>query len=296
MRGHWIGGTRKLNKHWQSGEGSIHEFSRWFTTIKYDDDYYCFAPSYQVEELPKLRLHTSFNAVNHALIDTWTTFGTVALVPSFNNKMNAVISFDLEDIRENGQITTRTLSPSDRVKIIIPTYRASVYVCENGTAPFTAGYTYGSTPTIPAGAEILWQDDNDAAAYQSRYSDSLGIQRNTWNAWDFAFYYQNLVGEYIETYTEWDDVMLMNYEDIGLNIKMGYYDHNTAISGTPIAENLMSGIMCQRRSNNLGSFICPFNSLVLFFNDTYDYNEGKNYSIYIKLELVSLDLQERTIV
>ena len=293
MRGHWIGGTRKLNRHWQSGEGGIKQFSRWFTTIKYNDDYYCFAPSYQIENLPKLRLKTSFNAVNDNLKNTWTTFGNVQLMPSFNNKMNAVISFDLEDIRENGQIVTRTIAPSDRLKVIIPTYKVSVYVCETGTAPFADGYTYGSTPTIPAGAEILWQNDSDALYYESRYRDSLNIVRNTWNAWEFSYYYQALIGQYLETYTEWDDLILMNYQDIGVKLQMGYYDHNRSDA---IAENLMSAIMCQRHSGNLGAYICPFNSLVLFYNSTYDYNEGKNYNIYIKLELDSLSLTERTIV
>lgn len=296
MRGHWIGGTRKLNKHWQSGEGSIAEFSRWFTTIKYDNDYYCFAPSYEYEKLPKIELREAWGTgwrVKNNLKEVWTSLGTVKLTPSFNNKMNAVISYDLEDIRENGQITTRNLSPSDIVKVIVPTFSVSVFIGENTGSPiFRAGYTYNNIPTVPVGAEILWQNDTLLLSYESRYSDNLNLLRNTWNAWQFSSM-DGSIRQDIEGYTEWDDLLLMQKEYIGASLLMCYYDH---VNQSPIAQNLMSPIMYQKRTGIIAPLMVPFNEQLFFWGATYDYEESKDYQIWYKLDLVQLDLEERTIV
>ena len=294
MRGHWIGGTRKLNRHWQSGEGSA-EFSRWFTTIKYNDDYYCFAPSYEYEDLNKVQLREAWGSgwrVMSNLKEAWTSLGTVKLTPSFNNKMSAVISYNLEDIRENGAITTRNLSPSDRVKVIVPTFSVSIYLGEStGTLRQRVGYSYSTTPIVPAGAEILWQDDNDIVSYQSRYRDDLNLMRNTWNAWQFAIFEQGYIYQQVDGYKKWDDLMQKQY--IGAHLLMCYYDHDNQ---NPIAQNLMSHCMFQRRTGNIIRGLVPFNSSLFYDGDVRDYEESKNYQIWYKLELVRLDLEERTIV
>lgn len=296
MRGHWIGGTRKLNRHWQSEEDSIAEFSRWFTTIKYNDDYYCFAPSYEYEDLNKVQLREAWGAgwrVMSNLKEAWTSLGTVKLTPSFNNKMSAVISYDIEDIRENGAITTRNLSPSDRVKVIVPTFSVSVYLGENtGSLRQRPGYSYNNNPIVPAGAEILWQNDNDLLSYQSRYSDDLGLVRNTWNAWQFSSM-DSGIRQDIEGYTEWDDLLLMQKEYISANLLMCYYDHNHK---SPIAQNLLSPIMYQKRTGVIAPLVVPFNENLYFWNTTHDYEEEKDYQIWYKLDLVKLDLEERVIV
>ena len=295
MRGHWIGGTRKLNKHWQSGGGSA-EFSRWFTTIKYDDDYYCFAPSYQFTDLPKIEYltHAIGGSLVQAVKNTVVPFGNVTLMPSFNNNMNVAISYTLEDMRENATIFTRTLSPSDRVKVIIPTFKASLYI-EDGTVvnPTTYasvyGYKYTSNPILPAGAEILWQDNADLQSYESRYADDLNIVRNTWNAWQ-AYWI-----------TPWTNMDIYDESDILLDtpvykhcdIRMGYYDHNRSDA---IAVNLLSPIMQQLYKGQTDNGLLPFNNVNLYYGQTHDYSEGKNYNVWINLELVSLSLQERVIV
>lgn len=284
MRGHWIGGTRKLNKHWQSGEGGHAEFSRWFTTIKRGDDYYCFAPSYAFVQLPSV-------PVGNNLKNVWTTLGNIQLTPSVNNNMNFAISYNLEDMRENGTIFTRTLSPSDRVKVIIPTFKVSINLKEvTVPLPFTEGYTYEATPSIPTGAEILWQNDSDLLSYESRYDDDLNLVRNTWNAWDRAFW--NQASTALNLYPSYDFFT----DEIGAELLTGYYDHDTSTSGVPIAENLLSPVMQQKYTGNISNLILPFNSYELIGNYWYDYSESKNYAIWYKLELVSLDLQERTIV
>lgn len=289
MRGHWIGGTRKLNRHWQSGEGSA-EFSRWFTTIKYDDDYYCFAPSYGIIELPSIPVRENGNVIP-ALKNVWTSLGTVTLTPSVNNNMNFSVSYTLEDVRENGVITTRALSPSDRVKVIIPTFKLSVNLKETvAPLPLTEGYTYSSRPIIPAGAEILWQDDNDLRNYQGRYDDTLNLTRNTWNAWDYSYW--TLASTSLNVHPDRDSIL----DTMGGTLQMGYYDYNTSSSGVPTAENLLSPVMQQRHTGDISNLILPFNNYELIGNYVYDYGEAKSYSIWYKLELVSLSLQERTII
>lgn len=296
MRGHWIGGTRKLNKHWQSGEGSA-EFSRWFTTIKYNDEYYCFAPSYAFVQYPSIEYKDSWlgGSIYNNLKGVWTDFGTVTLTPSFNGHMNVNGSYTLEDIRENATIVTRTLNASSRVKVIIPTFKMSLKFEESisGQSIIT-GYKYLSNPSIPTGAEILWQNDSDLLSYEGRYSDSLNITRNTWNAWLTQRRWdghQGTTTQYVycgQTRTDPDY--------IEAEITPGYYDHNTQYSGVPDAINLMSPVMQQKYSNTDSNLIMPFNDYILYYNSLYDYGERKNYTTLLKWELVSLDLQERTIV
>lgn len=297
MRGHWIGGTRKLNKHWQSG-GDSAEFSRWFTTIKYDEDYYCFAPSYQFEELNKIT-YAEYDpmTLRHEIIPSlkgnWTSFGQRKLIPSTNNNMNFVISYTLEDVRENGTITTRTLSPSDRVKVICPTIEVSMYVpTDNEQTPVSQryGYRYITTPIIPAGAEILWQDNNDLLTYESRYSDSLNLIRNCWNAWQ-SFGWPNVGGGLgnntnVDIYHDYGDMLLNDPWKMCCDLKFGYYDHNTASSGVPIAENLLAPIIRQLYTGQSFSYIVPFNSIQYMTVESF----------WIKISLVRLDLEERIIV
>lgn len=297
MRGHWIGGTRKLNKHWQSGEGSIAEFSRWFTTIKYNNDYYCFAPSYEYEALPKIELREAWSSgwrVKSALKEVWTNIGSVKLTPSFNSAMSVSGSYTLEDIRENATINTRTLTASDEVKVIVPTFKVSIFIGKSsGSLLKTNGYAYDSIPIVPTGAEILWQDDNDLSNYESQYSDSLNLVRNTWNAWQFASYSYAYISAYVEEYTEWDDLILMQTQYLGANILMCYYDHANV---SPVAQNLMSACMYQRRTGVTTNLMVPFNSVLYYCGNTYDYEEAADYQIWLKLDLVKLDLEERTIV
>lgn len=55
MRGHWIGGTRKLNKHWQNGEqGLPWSPSQPFDSIEYNGEDYVFAPAYNFEFLTQI--------------------------------------------------------------------------------------------------------------------------------------------------------------------------------------------------------------------------------------------------
>ena len=251
MRGHWIGGTRKLNKHWQSGEDSIREFSRWFTTIKYNDEYYCFAPSYAFEEYPAIKYEDEWlgGSIYPQLKGVWTDFGTVTLTPSFNSNMNVNGSYTLEDMRENATVFTRTLTASSRVKVIIPTFKMSLMFKEN-LAPYVVptGYHYYSNPTIPTGAEILWQDDADLQNYEVRYSDSLNIVRNTWNGWTTRRLYDGHLlqtKQYVDSWETYSDPNYMKTE-----LTMGYYDHDTLYSGVPDAINLMSPVM-QMGSDNL---------------------------------------------
>lgn len=291
MRGHWIGGTRKLNKHWQSGEGGHAEFSRWFTTIKRGDDYYCFAPSYANLRTNTVHVRADDWSIYPAVKNVWTSLGTFTLTPSFNGNMTVGDSYTLEDIRENGQIVTRTLDASSRVKVIIPTFNISIYVAEETTPPpITLGYTYSSSPIVPTGAEILWQDNNDASSYQSRYSDSLNLTRNAWNAWGSAFYQSTNQKWCID---EWAPVI---DGDAWANLLVGFYDYDTSITGTPQAINLLSAAMFQRRTGELANLIIPFNNYEIITSYLTDYAEHKPYAIWYKLELVSLDLQERTIV
>ena len=52
MRGHWIGGTRKLNRHWQDGGISLpYSPSQPFDSIEYNGDDYIFAPAYNFDFL-----------------------------------------------------------------------------------------------------------------------------------------------------------------------------------------------------------------------------------------------------
>lgn len=296
MRGHWIGGTRKLNRHWQSGGGSA-EFSRWFTTIKYDDDYYCFAPSYQFETLnPITYAEYDPTTIRHEVIPslkgTWTSFGQRKLIPSANNNMDFVISYTLEDVRENGVITTRTLSPSDRVKVICPTFEVSMYVpTDDDPTPVSQryGYRYSTTPIVPAGAEILWQTGSELS-YESRYSDSLNLIRNCWNAWQ-SFGWPNVGGGLvnninIDVYTDYGDIFLNDPYKKCCELRLGYYDHNTASSGVPIAQNLLAPIMRQLYTGQSVNYIVPFNSVQYMTTETF----------WIKISLVKLDLEERVIV
>lgn len=297
MRGHWIGGTRKLNKHWQSGGSSTVEFSRWFTTIKYDDDYYCFAPSYEFYDLtPVAFKHGYPYVIETAVKNTWVSFGTHTLVPSFNSNMTANSSYTLEDMRENGTVFTRTLSASDIVKVIIPTYKVSLILSSNSSiSTTTVGYRYDSNPILPSGAEILWQDDDDILNYEARYSDSLGIVRNTWNAWQ-AYYPGMFSGKQnLEVYPD------LTIEDdppdyMHCNMRLGYYDHDTSSSGVPNAVNLMSPIMQQLHKNVVGNLCMPFNNIMFYYNSYTDSVDDIQYQAIINYELVSLDLEEMTII
>lgn len=296
MRGHWIGGTRKLNKHWQSGEGSK-EFSRWFTTIKYNDEYYCFAPSYSFVQYPHIA-YTDYwigGSIYNNLKGVWTDFGTAVLTPSFNGNMNVNGSYTLEDIRENATIVTRTLNASSRVKVIIPTFKMSLKFEEMIPGQdLPTGYKYLSNPSIPTGAEILWQDDNDISTYEARYSDSLNIVRNTWNAWKIQRLWEGHqinTNQYVHCWQSGTDPDYIETE-----LTPGFYDHDTQYSGVPDAINLMAPIMQQKYSNTDTNLIMPFNDYILFHNALYDYGESKYYLALLKWELVSLDLQERTIV
>lgn len=296
MRGHWIGGTRKLNRHWQSGEGSIAEFSRWFTTIKYDDDYYCFAPSYRFEDLNKIAFKHGYPyVIEQAVKDTWVPFGTVQLIPSFNSNMNVNGSYTLEDMRENATIFTRTLTASDRVKVIIPTFKASLILSSNPSiSTTTTGYRYDSTPSIPNGAEILWQDDSDLLSYESRYEDSLQIVRNSWMAWQVGSVGLFSGNQNIDVYPDLsiDD----NPPDyMHFDMRLGYYDHNTSISGIPDAVNLLSPIMRQLHKNNFNNYVMPFNKMRFYYN-TYRDTDNTDYQAIIDYELVSLSLGERVII
>ena len=295
MRGHWIGGTRKLNTHWQSG--GEQEFSRWFTTIKYDDDYYCFAPSYRFDEMEiEYKDQWPGGSIYTQLKEVWTDIGTVTLTPSFNGKMNVNGSYTLEDIRENATIFTRTLTDTSRVKVIIPTFKLALKLQEN-KSPYIlpTGYKYMSTPTIPTGAEILWQDNSAMTAYESRYEDSLGIDLTTWNGWAAPRLYEGHTAlntlQYMdigETYSTPDSITC--------EFTMGFYNKNTSISGVPDAVNLMSPIMMQRYSGDDTNLIIPFNDYIIYSNHSYDNGDSKYYWILIKWSLVSLALQERTII
>lgn len=295
MRGHWIGNTRKMNKHWQSGEDSIKEYSRWFTTIKYEDDYYCFAPSYAFEEFSGIEFRDTYihGNIYSQLKNTWTDFGTVTLTPSFNSNMNVSGSYTLEDMRENATVYTRTLTASDRVKVIIPTFKLSVNFY--GGNDFVTGYKYTSTPSIPTGAEILWQDNNDLLSYESRYSDSLNIVRNTWNAWETDRVYEGhtilQLKEYLDAWTSYTDP-----DFLYTKFTLGYYDHNTSSSGVPTAVNLLSPVMNQCYSNTDYNLIMPFNDYLLFSANYRDYGDNILYSVLLRWRLVSLALTERTII
>jgi hypothetical protein len=297
MRGHWIGGTRKLNKHWQSGEGSIAEFSRWFTTIKRGDDYYCFAPSYAFHDLTPIAFKHGYPyVVEPAVKNTWVSFGTHTLVPSFNNEMTANGTYTLEDMRENGTVFTRTLTASDRVKVIIPTYKLSIILSSNpAISTTTIGYRYDSTPTLPNDAEILWQDDNDLINYERRYADSLGIVRNSWNAWQA--YYPGL-GQGKQNIDIYPDLSIEDYppDYMHCDMRLGYYDHDTSYSGVPNAVNLMSPVMQQLHRNVIGNLVMPFNNTMFYYNSYRDSVDNIQYQAIINYELISLDLQERVIV
>lgn len=296
MRGHWIGGTRKLNKHWQNGEGHK-EYDRWFTTIKRGDDYYCFAPSYAFtpEGHIKYMSETWGGYIYPQYKNVWTTLGTWTLTPDFND-MTANDPYTLEDVRENGVINTQNLTASSRVKVIIPTFKLSVNFAgpSSSTLLFTEYYHYDSTPSIPANSEILWQTDSTLLSnYAARYDDSLHSIRNSWKAWDteiwgFATYGgQNVSRDYFRPDTD---------GDLFASLIMGYYDYDTSVVGIPNAINLLSPVMQQLHTGDGTNQIMPFNSYYLYDLDEYDYGDGKYYERWYKLELISLDLQERTIV
>lgn len=293
MRGHWIGGTRKLNKHWQDG-GRKPEFSRWFTTIKIGDNYYQFAPSYHRPTEVRLKYKTSsIGSVYPQYKNTWTSLNDFTLVPSFDSHMTATGTYTLEDVRENGTINTQTLTASSRVKVIIPTFRLSINFAGPSTGPLLVppAYRYDTQPVIPTGAEILWQDDNLFDTYKNRYSDSLSIVRNTWNGWEYeSFNAGSLLKEIVSRdYYAYDG-------EVVAGLCVGYYDHNTASSGVPDAINLLSPVMRQLFSGTYSALIQPFNTYYLYDGATHDYGDGKNYQIWYKLELVSLAVEERTII
>lgn len=289
MRGHWIGGTRKLNKHWQSGEGGLKQFSRWFTTIKYNDEYYCFAPSYQFTDLNKIAFKNGYPyEIEQAVKDTWVSFGTVQLTPSFNGNMNVNGSYTLEDMRENATVFTRTLTANSRVKVIIPTFKASLILSSDPSiSSTTTGYRYDNVPSIPNGAEILWQDNSDLMSYETRYEDSLNIVRNSWMAWEVHNVGAFSGNQNIDVYPDFDSPDCMHFD-----MRLGYYDHNRSDA---VAVNLLSPIMQQLYMNNFNHYVMPFNKMRFYYN-TYRDIDNTDYQAIIDYELISLSLDERTIV
>lgn len=84
MRGHWIGGTRKLNKHWQSGEGGITlpwSPSQPFDSIEYEGEDYIFAPAYNFDFLVTYSryLWLSFHAHYDSITSLPVSDGTIQL-------------------------------------------------------------------------------------------------------------------------------------------------------------------------------------------------------------------------
>ena len=115
MRGHWIGGTRKLNRHWQSGEGITLPWSpsQPFDSIEYNGEDYVFAPAYNLDFLVanSRYLWLSFHAHNSVSDGTIQLASNVPLKTTVNGIGGDGVACDFIHYKKINNVETKIVTP-----------------------------------------------------------------------------------------------------------------------------------------------------------------------------------------